>query len=195
MKKETFIATINLIKSFYDEVIEQDKKLEEAIGGDTRIMSDWHSKYMEDMLEILTKEMDDEGEMVDWLFWESMCSYSGPNSFEVEGVSYKGTPENVYDYLVNELKEENSIVETMIDSKKISNSIIKEITEEYTYYLKNYTYPKDEIILKKINQIIDKYEEVKTYKIYKEFENVVIILTFDDLEEKFIINKATYEDN
>jgi hypothetical protein len=195
MKKETFIATINLIKSFYDEVIEQDKKLEEAIGGDTRIMSDWHSKYMEDMLEILTKEMDDEGEMVDWLFWESMCSYSGPNSFEVEGVSYKGTPENVYDYLVNELKEENSIVETMIDSKKISNSIIKEITEEYAYYLKNHTYPKDEIILKKINQIIDKYEEVKSYKIYKEFENVVIILTFDDLEEKFIINKATYEDN
>ena len=126
MKKETFIQTINLIKNFYDEVVTQDKKLEEAIGGDTRIMSDWHSKYMEDMLDILAKEMNDEGEMVDWLFWESICSYSGPSSFEVQGVTYKGTPENVYDYLVKELKEENSIVETMIDYKKISNSIICE---------------------------------------------------------------------
>jgi len=96
MKYTTFNELLVNCKELYDEAVKKDKDLEKVFGGNTQIMTEWWSKYIENSIKIIEKEYSDKTESVDWLFWESMCNTDGYMDFEKEGVIYEGSPKNIW---------------------------------------------------------------------------------------------------
>jgi len=96
MKFKTFETLLTNCKELYDEAIQKDKDLEKAFGGDSQIMTDWWSNYIENTINILEKEYNDKTESINWLFWESMCNSDGYMDFENDGVTYEGSPKNIW---------------------------------------------------------------------------------------------------
>jgi len=129
MKYETFNNLIQNCKELYDEAVKRDKDLEKVIGGDSQIMSDWWSKYIEKTIESIEEEFGDKDSTVDWLFWESICSSSGYMDFEVDGITYEGNPKNVWMELSGILDERFSktIEEPENEKHILSDKEIKDI--------------------------------------------------------------------
>jgi len=105
MRYETFESLLLNCKELYDTACIRDKKLQEALGGDSQIMTDWWSKYIEETINIISKDAGDKHEVVDWLFWESMCNNDGYISFWEDDIEYEGSPQNVWLDLKGKLNE------------------------------------------------------------------------------------------
>jgi len=124
MKLETFVKLINETKKVYDNSIAQDKKLENALGGDSVVMTEWISEHLEENIKIIAEDMNDTEEWIDWLFWESVCSNSNYSEFEVDGVVYRGTPKNIWKLLKNKLTKKDALYKekkTQIDTDIVDN--------------------------------------------------------------------------
>jgi hypothetical protein len=161
MKKETFIKTIENIKDFYDATVLQDKKIQEALGGDTQVMTEWHSKYIEKMLEILSEEMGDTSDTIDWLFWDSVCSMDGEYmTFEIDGNEYLGTPENIWKELKQELTVDDAI--KVQDPEEIEKELAEEIFKKINdnlVLLRNNRSNNDELFNISVLKIMREYED------------------------------------
>lgn len=96
MKLKTFEDTLLALRGLYDSAVAQDCKLEEALGGDTQIASDWWDNYITDSLHIIERDLKDETGIVGWLFWDSMSNSDGYCTFKVDGEEYEGSPKNVW---------------------------------------------------------------------------------------------------
>ena len=96
MEKREFVALMNNIKDFYETQRGLCEKLNDVFGSDTSIFIRDTERYIEKTIE-LYGELVGDPETVDWLFWESMMSHSGPMTFTVDGKEYEGNPENCYD--------------------------------------------------------------------------------------------------
>jgi len=108
MKFETFEILLNNCKNLYDTACDRDEKLQNVLGGDTQIMTDWWSKYIEETLKAISLEFGrnpDEDDTIDWLFWDSMCNKDGYLNIEIEEINYVGSPKNIYLMLNNMLDE------------------------------------------------------------------------------------------
>jgi hypothetical protein len=111
MKFKTFENLLNNCKDLYDAACERDSKLQEVLGGDTAVMTDWWSKYIEDTLKTISLEFNvnpNTDNSVDWLFWDSMLGYDTNNgylNFTIDGINYVGSPKNVYLDLTGMLDE------------------------------------------------------------------------------------------
>ena len=109
MKLKTFKKSIKNLKDFYEAGVTYDKRLETAFGSETTIMTDWWNTYLESSLNIIAEDMGDKLEVIDWLFFESLLSINGLMVFEIDGVEYEGTAENVWLGLKGRLKPKHGI--------------------------------------------------------------------------------------
>lgn len=101
MKYETFESIILELKKLYDEGIEKDRALSKIFGEDSYVVSDY--KIIDNTLKILGKELNDETEAIEWLFWESLNSTKGISNFYIGGIEYEGNIRNIWLSLKNEL--------------------------------------------------------------------------------------------
>ncbi len=122
MEQKYFEDRLFNLKSLWDSAIEHDKKLEEVFGGDSVIMTDWWSSYMEKEIKLIAEEMGDTDEVIEWLFWESMNSYEDYYSFYIDDVEFEGSPSNVWKDITNNL--------TLKDSKDFSSFEENKETDE-----------------------------------------------------------------
>ena len=104
MKKNEFVKMINNLKNFYDAQAEYGDNLAKVFGSDTVIYCSLTEKYIDETLKLIGELVGDV-DSVDWLFWESMASPTGElMTFEVDGVEYDGTPENLWEQFLKEKK-------------------------------------------------------------------------------------------
>lgn len=101
MKYETFESIILELKKLYDDGVEKDRALSKIFGEDSYIVSDY--KIIDNTLKILEKELDDDSEFIQWLFWESLNSRNGISSFYIHEKEYEGSIKNVWLNLKKEL--------------------------------------------------------------------------------------------
>lgn len=111
MKYETFEGLLNNCKKLYEGSVTRDKKLEEVLGGDTVVRTDWWDQYIEGILKCISDEYGD-SEDIDWLFWENMINSKDYNDFIIDDVKYEGSPKNIWLSLENKLDERYSKKET-----------------------------------------------------------------------------------
>jgi len=178
MKYKTFESLLLNCKELYDEAVKRDKTLQDALGGDTQIMTEWWSKYIEKTIDSIQEEFGDKNETVDWLFWESMCSSSGYMDFVIDDVTYIGNIENVWMDLTGILDERFG--------KSISSSEDKSKTQESTILSDSEI---DEIINKELNPQLSKEEIVNAHDKDK-LENMNVK---NIIKENFSTDKEFYD--
>ena len=110
----------------YNRRSTQDRSLSEIFGGDSYIVQDY--KFIDNMLSILRKNLNDEYEFIDWLFYENLVN-NKTLTFTIEEKEYEGTIENIYDYLNGCLQYDrlNNDLKTLeqrliLEYNKISNN-------------------------------------------------------------------------
>jgi len=106
MKFATFDKQITELKKFYDEACARDTKIQEALGGDTQVMTDWWSSALDGILDTIKSEFDlpENDDTIDWLFYDCVCN-DEEMTFEYEGINYIGNTKNVYLSLTGMLDE------------------------------------------------------------------------------------------
>jgi len=127
MKFKTFEALLNNCKDLYDSACSRDRRLSDALGGDTQVMSDFWDKNIVETLKIIQDEYDTKGNDIEWLFWESMNSNDGTMDFQVDGITYDGTIQNVWMDLEGILDERFAKKIDKIDSKKNNNEPYQQV--------------------------------------------------------------------
>ncbi len=195
MKLKTFKKTILELKLFYEEATLRDKRIEQALGGETVVWTDWWSSHLETGLDILSKDMNDKNGVIDWLFWESMNNKEKYLEYSVGNYVYEGNPENVWLDLKGKDKIKKPIrnlrlsltEENKVTATQISEKIIK-------VYLKN-IYEKD--IIPRMNKILYKsltiIENLEIEKVIKngivrvKGESIELTLDFLDGQQDIII--------
>jgi len=108
MKFKTFESLLQNCIDLYNRGVEQDKKLSSAFGGDSEITQDWWGYPIDDILNSIELEFCDKEERVQWLFWESMLNMEEYADFEIDGIVYEGSPENIWMELKGILNEQFS---------------------------------------------------------------------------------------
>jgi len=127
MKFKTFEALLLNCKALYEAGCAKDRRLTEAFGGDTQIMTEWWDLFISETISTISKDMGDEHEVVDWLFWESMCNNDGYVSFWEDDVEYLGSPQNVWLDLKGKLNEGYSVPKKLeFNENDISTQFSKE---------------------------------------------------------------------
>lgn len=96
MTKDIFKDIITELLNEYNKRSIQDRSLSKIFGGDSYIVQDY--TFIDNMLSILRKTLNDEHEFIDWLFYENLVN-DKTLTFTIEEKEYEGTIENVYDYL------------------------------------------------------------------------------------------------
>lgn len=125
MKYETFKGLIENAKKLYDDAVKRDKRLEDALGNNSVVITDWWGEYIEEIINIIQKEYNDDTDSVSWLFWESVCN-DKYQDFVIDGAIYEGNPFNVWMDLEGELSErfakgfEESVKPQVKKTKKIT---------------------------------------------------------------------------
>jgi len=106
MKFATFDKQITELKKFYDEACARDAKIQEALGGDTQVMTDWWSSALDGILNTIKLEFDlpKNDDTIDWLFYDCICN-DEEMTFECAGINYIGNTKNVYLSLTGMLDE------------------------------------------------------------------------------------------
>jgi len=133
MKFTTFDRQITELKKFYDEACLKDKKLEEALGGDTQVMTDWWGSVLDGMLDSIKSEfgLAENDDTIDWLFYDCICG-NEELTFEDDGIRYIGNTKNVYLSLTGMLDErfgETPKMSEKDDTKPEQNEMHKENSE------------------------------------------------------------------
>ena len=105
MKREAFIKLMNNLQEFNNEMYNYSDNLAKAFGSDSAIFIDPIGFYLEKTVDIIGELVNDP-DTVDWLFWESMMSGREMMTFEIEGETFIGNPENVYDLILYPKKGE-----------------------------------------------------------------------------------------
>jgi len=105
MKFRVFEKQILELKRFYDEAVLRDEKIQDALGGDTQVMTDWWGSHLDKSLDILKEEFNADGDIIDWLFFDCICSNSEETTLTVDGIEYIGNIKNVFLILTNSLDE------------------------------------------------------------------------------------------
>ncbi len=126
MTKDIFKDIITELLNEYNRRSTQDRSLSEIFGGDSYIVQDY--KFIDNMLSILRKNLNDEYEFIDWLFYENLVN-NKTLTFTIEEKEYEGTIENIYDYLNGCLQYDrlNNDLKTLeqrliLEYNKISNN-------------------------------------------------------------------------
>jgi len=127
MKFKTFEALLNNCISLYDNATKRDRKISDAIGGDTEVMSDWWDENLVSILDTIALDMGDTTETIDWLFWESMLNRDSYMDFVIDDITYEGSPRNVWLDLKGRLDERYSKPNSKPINKKSPNVSIKEV--------------------------------------------------------------------
>lgn len=96
MTRDIFKEIITELLNEYNRRSIQDRDLAKIFGGDSYIIQDY--TFIDNMLSILRKNLNDEYEFIDWLFYENLVN-NKTLTFTIEEKEYEGTIENVYDYL------------------------------------------------------------------------------------------------
>ena len=111
MKFKTFEALLNNAKDLYETACTRDRQLQDALGGDTQVMTDFWDKHITGILDSIGLEynLGKEDDTISWLFWDSMCNNDGYMNWEIDGVEYEGSPQNIWLDLENKLTEKYSI--------------------------------------------------------------------------------------
>jgi hypothetical protein len=108
---KTFKSLLDTCEEIYDISVARDKRLQEALGGDTQIMTDYWDKPIQDILKAISLEFGrdpEQDDLVDWLFWDNMINTNMNNgylTFDHEGLDYVGSPKNIYLLLTGLLDE------------------------------------------------------------------------------------------
>ena len=96
MKLQTFENTILELRDLYNSAVNHDRKLEDALGGDTQVATLWWDDFITNSLHILERDMSDTKDIIGWLFWDSMDDSTGYNTFTDNDEEYEGSPKNVW---------------------------------------------------------------------------------------------------
>jgi len=117
MKFRVFEKQILELKRFYDEALLRDEKIQDALGGDTQVMTDWWGSHLDKSLDILKEEFNADGDIIDWLFFDCLCSNADETTLTVDGVQYIGNIKNVFLILTNSLDERlgDIVIESLDD--------------------------------------------------------------------------------
>ena len=124
MKFKSFESLLQNCKNLYDTAQAQDKKIQDALGGDSQVMTAWWESTITETLRIIEVDMNDKHGFVNWLFWENICNqgdqsgdggngdssdnYSSFSSFWKDDIEYIGNPRNVWLELKGKLNEDFS---------------------------------------------------------------------------------------
>jgi hypothetical protein len=172
MKYKTFEALLNNCNKLYKDAVEQDYKIQDAFGGDTQVMTDWWDASITETLNIISNDMGDTSEAVDWLFWESMQN-DDYMDFEINGITYEGSPRNIWLDLKGKLDERYS------KPKELKEDEIKEVDEtEFNW--------NDMSTFHRTNDIQDyrkRYSEIREDMV-KEFSEVLKEFMFEHSTEE-----------
>lgn len=101
ISKELFRKLILEILNEFNRKFEKDKALTKAFGGDSSIMQE--SFIIDNIINILKEELNDDSDFIDWLFFENLVN-NKTFKFTFNDIEYEGSIDNVYDYLVGDLK-------------------------------------------------------------------------------------------
>lgn len=101
MTKEQFVELMNICLEQYNLDSNKSKELEKFCGEDSNIILT--TPMIDKTLEFIIKEMNDESEWVEWLFYENMV-HNCTSKFYVCDIEYDGTPENVWEHLKGNLE-------------------------------------------------------------------------------------------
>ena len=101
MSKKHFKDQLELAKEILYTSRAHDDKLQEVIGPDSQIITDWPGKIIEKIIINLAKEMND-SYILDWFFWEVLCDPTeskSPMHMEIDGKEIPATYDNIYKIL------------------------------------------------------------------------------------------------
>jgi len=120
MKFRVFEKQILELKRFYDEAVLRDEKIQDALGGDTQVMTDWWGSHLDKSLDILKEEFNADGDIIDWLFFDCICSNAEETTLTVDDVQYIGNIKNVFLILTNSLDERlgDIVIESLNETPK-----------------------------------------------------------------------------
>lgn len=104
MKKETFVQVINLIK--------EQQKIDEEFTDALSLVCDGHSiyfgsmKYLDAIMLILKEDMKDKYDYISWWLYEDVEKEISFKDETGEHLIYLNTAENLYDFLIENYKED-----------------------------------------------------------------------------------------
>ena len=96
MKFKTFESLLHSCIDLYNRGVEQDKKLSEAFGDFSKVSQDWWRYSIDNIIDSIELEYNDKNKTVSWLFWESMLNGEGYLDYDIDGVIYEVSPENIW---------------------------------------------------------------------------------------------------
>jgi len=102
MKYKIFKENIENIIKLYTVLSERDQRLQDALGGDTVVLTNDVFCVIDKMTETLAREFNDTDGLIDFLIFENMLSinYSKKNNrMEVDGKDYPVTPKTIWKLL------------------------------------------------------------------------------------------------
>jgi len=100
MKFETFKGILENLYNLLENGRNKNKAISEALGGDSNVYMDWYSKYVEDTINLISKDLNDDSELIDWFFWETECG-NNKLTFSHKDKIYEPTYENIWK-MINE---------------------------------------------------------------------------------------------
>lgn len=124
MKFKTFKGLIEACKSMHDTAIKKDKAIEEALGGETSVMTVDYFTHIDLILNSISNEFNCTEDTLDWYFWDVVTSECNPEElyFSIDGAKYASTMENIWMDLTGILDERfASEVET--EDKEIEQEV------------------------------------------------------------------------
>jgi hypothetical protein len=109
ISKKTFVNAINNIRT-------QEKKASEftnalTIYCDGHPVFDRNNLYLKSLLDVLKEIFQDEYDTIEWWLWENVekkiwINYGKEDQIEID----LSTPEQLYDYLVLEMKDKDEVI-------------------------------------------------------------------------------------
>ena len=102
MKYKMFKRKVKVINALIEKESDFNKRLQDVLGGDSYVITDLFNAEITELVKILTEEMNDTSEWIDYLIYE-VNMHNSDLTFEIDNVSYKSCTKNIYKMLTGKI--------------------------------------------------------------------------------------------